>query len=81
VGVDLRLVDEQGRVVPWDGTTMGEIQVRGPWITSGYYRLEAPDRFTADGWCKTGDVATMDPEGSVQIMNRTRAGAAATRCR
>ena len=72
VGVDLRLVDEQGRVVPWDGTTMGEIQVRGPWITSGSYHLEAPDRFTADGWCKTGDIATIDPEGSIQIMDRTK---------
>jgi fatty-acyl-CoA synthase len=72
VGVDLRLVDEQGCVVPWDGTTMGEIQVRGPWITSGYYRLEASDRFTADGWFKTGDIATIDPEGYIQIMDRTK---------
>jgi len=72
VGVDLRLVDEQGCVVPWDGSTMGEIQVRGPWITSGYYHLEAPDRFTADGWFKTGDIATIDPEGYIQIMDRTK---------
>ena len=72
VGVDLRLVDEQGCVVPWDGTTMGEIQVRSPWITSGYYHLEAPDRFTADGWFKTGDIATIDPEGYIQIMDRTK---------
>ena len=72
VGVDLCLVDEQGCVVPWDGTTMGEIQVRGPWITSGYYRLEAPDRFTADGWFKTGDIATIDSEGYIQIMDRTK---------
>jgi len=72
VGVDLRLVDEQERVVPWDGTTMGEIQVRGPWITSGYYHLEALDRFTADGWFKTGDIATIDPEGYIQIMDRTK---------
>ena len=72
VGVDLRLVDEQGCVVPWDGTTMGEIQVRGPWITSGYYHLEAPVRFTTDGWFKTGDIATIDPEGYVQIMDRTK---------
>ena len=72
VGVDLRLVDEQGRVVPWDGSTMGEIQVRGPWITSGYYRLEASDRFTTDGWFKTGDIATIDSEGYIQIMDRTK---------
>jgi fatty-acyl-CoA synthase len=71
-GVDLRLMDEQGCVVPWDGTTMGEIQVRGPWITSGYYHLEAPDRFTADGWFKTGDIAAIDSEGYIQIMDRTK---------
>ena len=72
VGVDLRLVDEQGCVVSWDGSTMGEIQVRGPWITSGYYHLEASDRFTADGWFKTGDIATIDPEGYIQIMDCTK---------
>jgi fatty-acyl-CoA synthase len=72
VGVDLRIVDEQGRVAPWDGTTMGEIQVRGPWVTSGYYHLDAPERFTEDGWFKTGDVATIDSEGYVQITDRTK---------
>jgi len=72
VGVDLRLVDEQGCVVPWDGSIMGEIRVRSPWITSGYYHLEAPDRFSADSWFKTGDIATIDPEGYIQIMDRTK---------
>ena len=71
-GVDLRLMDEQECVVPWDGTTMGEIQVRGPWIISSYYHLEASDRFTTDGWFKTGDIATIDPEGYIQIMDRTK---------
>jgi fatty-acyl-CoA synthase len=72
VGVDLRIVDGQGRVAPWDGTTMGEIQVGGPWVTSAYYHLDAPDRFTEDGWFKTGDVATIDAEGYVQITDRTK---------
>ena len=52
---------------------MGEIQVRGPWVTSGYYNSpEAADRFTADGWFRTGDVATIDPEGYIQITDRTK---------
>ena len=59
-------------MLPWDGTTMGEIQVRGPWITSGYYHLEAPDHFTTDGWFRTGDVAAIDPEGYIQIIDRTK---------
>jgi fatty-acyl-CoA synthase len=51
---------------------MGEIQVRGPWVTSGYYNLDAADRFTDDGWFRTGDVATIDPEGYIQITDRTK---------
>ena len=73
VCVDLRLVDEQGRVCPWDGKSLGEIQVRGPWVTSGYYQSpEITDRFTGDGWFKTGDVATIDEEGYIQITDRTK---------
>ncbi len=72
VCVDLRLVDEQGRVAPWDGQTMGEIQVRGPWVTSGYYRADSADRFTEDGWFRTGDVGTIDHEGYIQITDRTK---------
>jgi fatty-acyl-CoA synthase len=72
VCVDLRVVDEQGRVAPWDGQTMGEIQVRGPWVTSGYYRVDSADRFTEDGWFRTGDVGTIDPEGYIQITDRTK---------
>ena len=71
--VDLRIVDDQGRVAPWDGKTMGEIQVRGPWVASGYYNdpLSA-ERFTDDGWFKTGDIAVIDPEGYIQITDRTK---------
>jgi fatty-acyl-CoA synthase len=72
VCVDLRIVDDQGRVAPWDGTTMGEIQVRGPWVTSGYYGTDSADHFTEDGWFKTGDVGTIDPEGYIQITDRTK---------
>ncbi|MBI3826723.1 MAG: long-chain fatty acid--CoA ligase [Candidatus Rokubacteria bacterium] len=72
-GVDLRVADEHGREAPWDGTTMGEIQVRGPWILKSYYDApESADRFTPDGWFRTGDLATIDAEGYIQITDRTK---------
>jgi len=72
-GVELRIVDDAGREQPWDGQSMGEIQVRGPWVIRSYYdNPEAADRFTADGWFRTGDVAVIDPEGYVQITDRTK---------
>jgi fatty-acyl-CoA synthase len=51
---------------------VGEIQVRGPWVTASYYRGVDPDRFTKDGWLRTGDVANVDPEGYAQIVDRTK---------
>ncbi len=73
VGVDARIVDEAGAELPWDGTSMGELQVRGPWVVGSYYdNPESADRFTADGWFRTGDVATIDAEGYVQITDRTK---------
>jgi fatty-acyl-CoA synthase len=72
-GVELRLADvETGKPVPWDGKSVGEIQVRGPWVTASYYRGVDPDRFTKDGWLRTGDVANVDPEGYAQIVDRTK---------
>jgi len=72
-GVDLRIVDEHGREAPWDGKTMGEIQVRGPWIVKAYYdNPDSAERFTPDGWFKTGDIATIDAEGYIQITDRTK---------
>jgi len=72
-GVELRLANvETGEPVPWDGKSVGEIQVRGPWVTSSYYGGVDPERFTADGWLRTGDVANVDPEGYAQIVDRTK---------
>jgi len=72
-GVDMRIVDDGGKVQPWDGKSVGEIQVRGPWITSGYYNNpEGAAQFTKDGWFRTGDVASIDSEGYVQITDRTK---------
>jgi acyl-CoA synthetase (AMP-forming)/AMP-acid ligase II len=58
---------------PWDGETMGELEVRGPWVASGYYQApEHTGRWSEDGWFRTGDVATIDPEGYVKITDRTK---------
>ena len=72
-GVDMRIVDDAGKIQPWDGKSVGEIQVRGPWITSGYYNNPAgAAQFTEDGWFRTGDVASIDSDGYVQITDRTK---------
>ena len=71
-GVDVRIVDEAGEELRWDGETMGELQTRGPWVTSGYYNDSRGDESFMDGWFRTGDVATIDPEGYIQIMDRTK---------
>jgi len=70
-GIDVRIVDDQGRELPWDGQTMGELQVRGLWVISGYWQLESPASFQ-DGWFRTGDVATIDGHGFIQITDRTK---------
>jgi fatty-acyl-CoA synthase len=70
-GVELRLVDDSGTVLPWDGQAVGEIQVRGPWITGAYHRDPDPDKFM-DGWLRTGDVASCLPNGFTQITDRSK---------
>jgi fatty-acyl-CoA synthase len=70
-GVELRIVDDAGNALPWDGRVAGEIEVRGPWITGSYYREEAPEKFH-DGWLRTGDVGTVDARGFVQITDRAK---------
>ncbi len=71
-GIELRAVDETGKEVSWDGKTFGELQVRGPWVISSYYNDERSADSFMDGWFKTGDVVTIDPEGFVQIVDRTK---------
>jgi fatty-acyl-CoA synthase len=70
--VEIRAIDEQGREVPWDGQTFGELQVRGPWIISSYYNDERSPQSFVDGWFRTGDVVTIDPDGFMQIVDRTK---------
>ncbi len=69
---EIRGWNEAGEI-PWDGKTMGELQVRGPWVAASYYDLpEGRDKWTEDGWFKTGDVVTIDPEGYMEIVDRTK---------
>jgi fatty-acyl-CoA synthase len=72
-GIDLRVISsEDGETpAPWDGETVGEIEVRGPWVTDGYANIDDPDKFH-DGWLRTGDVAVMHPDGYVEIVDRTK---------
>jgi fatty-acyl-CoA synthase len=72
-GVELRIVDlGTGEHMPWDGHAFGEVHVRGPWIASGYHHNADPDRFTPDGWLRTGDVATVSPDGYVTLVDRAK---------
>jgi acyl-CoA synthetase (AMP-forming)/AMP-acid ligase II len=72
-GVELRIVDDNGKELPRDGVQFGRLQIRGPWVCSDYFRAEpAGDTLTADGWFDTGDVATIDPLGYMQITDRTK---------
>jgi 3-(methylthio)propionyl---CoA ligase len=70
-GVDMKIVDEQGKELPWDGKRFGNLMVRGPWIASGYFKGEGGD-VLRDGWFPTGDVATIDPDGYMQITDRSK---------
>lgn len=69
--VEARVVGEDGRELPWDGRSAGELEVRGPWIATSYYRSESPQSFH-DGWLHTGDVAVIDEEGYVKIVDRAK---------
>jgi len=71
-GIETRVVDVEGKELPWDGASFGELQVRGPWVVSEYYKDERTADSFQDGWFRTGDVATIDQEGYVQIVDRTK---------
>ncbi|MCW2240302.1 3-(methylthio)propionyl-CoA ligase [Azospirillum canadense] len=72
-GVDMKIVGADGRELPWDGTSFGDLYVRGPWVCSAYFR-EEPDGLSHDeeGWFRTGDVATIDADGYMEITDRSK---------
>jgi len=70
--VDVRICNDEGEA-PCDGKTMGELEVRGPWVAGSYYNApETANRWTTDGWFRTGDVATIDPDGCIKLVDRSK---------
>jgi fatty-acyl-CoA synthase len=69
-GVDIKIVDDSGKELPWDGVTFGDLLVKGPWVVGRYYGLDKSP--LVDGWFPTGDVATIDPDGFIQITDRSK---------
>jgi fatty-acyl-CoA synthase len=77
VGVEARITRPDSaqptEPLPWDGATPGELQVRGPWIAAGYHDdPRSPESFSADGWLRTGDIATIDPHGYIRLVDRAK---------
>jgi fatty-acyl-CoA synthase len=70
-GVQMRIVADDGTELPWDGESVGEIEVRGPWITGSYYGVDVPEKFD-DGWLRTGDIGNIDSRGFFQLTDRSK---------
>jgi acyl-CoA synthetase (AMP-forming)/AMP-acid ligase II len=71
-GVEIKITDDDGNELPRDGKAFGNVKVRGPWITAGYFKGEGGNVLDKDGWFTTGDVATLDPDGYMQITDRAK---------
>ena len=71
-GIDMKIVDGSGRELPWDGKQFGDLMVRGPWVCSAYFGDAPGSACDADGWFATGDVATIDPDGFMEITDRSK---------
>ena len=71
-GIDMKIVDGEGHELPWDGVAFGDLMVRGPWVTSAYYGDAPGSAVDAEGWFATGDVATIDPDGFMEITDRSK---------
>ncbi len=71
-GVDMKIVNDAGEELPWNGVAFGDLKVRGPWVASAYFGDEPGSALDADGWFATGDVATIDPDGYMEITDRSK---------
>ncbi len=70
--VELRARGDDGELIPWDDQTMGELEVRGPWVAAAYHRGQGEEKFTDDGWFQTGDVVKIDRRGCIRICDRSK---------
>ncbi|HZE05498.1 MAG TPA: AMP-binding protein, partial [Solirubrobacteraceae bacterium] len=70
--VEIRARGDDGQLIPWDDTAMGELEVRGPWVARAYHRGQGADKFTEDGWFVTGDVVKIDARGNIRICDRSK---------
>jgi fatty-acyl-CoA synthase len=70
--VEIRARGDDGELIPWDDETMGELEVRGPWVAAGYWRGSGSEKFTDDGWFQTGDIVKIDAQGCIRIADRTK---------
>jgi acyl-CoA synthetase (AMP-forming)/AMP-acid ligase II len=72
-GVEIKITDDEGKELPWDGVAFGALKIRGPWVCSSYFKLDKPsDAHAEPGWFDTGDVATVDAQGFIRITDRTK---------
>jgi fatty-acyl-CoA synthase len=71
-GIEMKIADDENRELPWDGTSVGALKVRGPWVCSSYYRLESSSAHDEPGWFETGDVGAIDEHGYLQLTDRTK---------
>ncbi|WP_373087530.1 3-(methylthio)propionyl-CoA ligase [Sneathiella sp.] len=71
-GVELKVTDDDNKELPRDGVAFGDLKVRGPWVTNGYFKGEGGNVLDKDGWFSTGDVGTLDPDGYMQITDRSK---------
>ena len=70
--VEIRARGDDGELIPWDDETMGELEVRGPWVAAAYHRGRGAEKFTDDGWFQTGDVVRIDARGCIRITDRSK---------
>src|SRR5207248_6308414 len=70
--VEIRARGDSGELIPWDDQTMGELEVRGPWVAAAYFQGTGAEKFTDDGWFQTGDVVKIDEHGCIRITDRAK---------
>ncbi len=71
-GVESKITDDEGNEQPWDGESVGNLMIRGPWIAAGYFKKDNSDQLDADGYFPTGDIATIDSNGYLQLVDRSK---------